>query len=112
LTFEYFIADRGLMVMGGDFFALNYGREYGRERNNGRRKIGISGRERSYLAEVLENEFPGKVLFQIREANMKLLEASEVKYSSVRCEPDFKFIDFIDMLRKGGWEFSEYPIIL
>ncbi len=104
LSFESFLDDKGVMVVGWDFFALNYGVGYGKGLNKGKRKIGISGNRISYVAQACELDFPKVVNFYGRGPNMRLYEASEVESCLVHQE-DLVMDCFIDMLKGGGWRF-------
>ena len=69
------INESPIWIDGENFHCLNYGKNYSSLRG-GMRKIGIVSNRDSYLSLTPESGFPDNMLFNKREANMALTEAS------------------------------------
>lgn len=102
--FETFIQDRGVMISGNNFTALNYGKRYGRLMYEDNRRIIISG-ARSYVTVVPEAIFPKGTIFRELGPLTALSEASHVP-DLLALRTRMGLEDFVAMLRNNGMRFN------
>ena len=103
--FEAITSDAPVWIDGVGFHGLNYGADYSRI-NGGRRKVGLVGKEMSYLSLTPEKSFPKTIYFQAREPFMALTEASHVQdLRTVKIELTLE--EAVAELQKKGVSFTK-----
>jgi hypothetical protein len=105
--YRHLVDEAPSAIYGKDFIAQNYGSEYSKTFNGGKRKIGISGDSVSYFSSTAEGGFPENVIFNTGRGNAPLRETTHVGNNNQSFTTNLTLEKVVKTLRENGMKFEK-----